>query len=124
MSTTEFLAALDLTDDERARIQDLGDTLQITLAKPFTYKHSKLDGARQLTELRLAKQVKGKNLKALDHAGSGEMAQSLALVASLADVPLHAMDELDLIDAEVVMALIEPFLPKARRTSPSRVNSD
>lgn len=123
MPTTDFLAALDLTDDERARIQDLGDTLQITLAKPFSYKHSKLDGDRQLTELRLAKQVKGKNLKALDQAGSGEIAQSLALVASLAGVPPHAMDELDLIDVEVVMAVIEPFLPKARRAASSHADS-
>lgn len=115
MPITDFLAALDLTDDERARIQDLGDSVQITLAKPFTYKHSKLDGERQLTELHLSKNVKGKNLKALDQAGSGEIAQSLALVASLAGLPPHAMDELNLIDVEVVMAVIEPFLPKTRK---------
>lgn len=119
MSTNDFLAALDLTDAERARVQDLGDSIQITLAKPFTYKHSKLDGERTLSELRLAKAVKGRNLKALDQAGSGEMAQSLALVASLAGVPPHAMDELDLVDVEVVMAVIEPILPKSRRVETS-----
>lgn len=119
MSTTDLLATLDLTEAERARIQDLGDALLITLAEPFTYKHSKLDGERTLTELRLAKRVKGKNLKAMDQAGDGEIAKGLALLASLAGVPVHAMDELDAVDMEVALAVVEPFLPKLQRTGMS-----
>lgn len=117
--TTDLLADLELTGEERARVQDLGDALQITLAEPFSYKHSKLDGMREVTELRLAKKVKGKHLKAIDQAGGGEIAQGLALVAALSGIPVHAMDELDLVDMEVALTVIEPFLPRRLRTGTS-----
>ena len=116
--TTDFLATLDLTDEERARIQDLGDALQVTLVEPITYKHSKLDGERTLTELRLVKKVKGKHMKAMDKA-TGEISQALALVAALSGVPAHAMDDLDARDLDLVQELIGPFLPKSRATGTS-----
>ncbi|MDI5994407.1 phage tail assembly protein [Pseudomonas sp. MDMC216] len=116
--TTDFLATLDLTDEERARIQDLGDALQVTLVEPITYKHSKLDGERTLTELRLVKKVKGKHMKAMDKA-DGEISQALAMVAALSGVPAHAMDELDARDLDLVQELIGPFLPKSRATGTS-----
>lgn len=117
--TTDALSNPSLTDAERGRIQDLGDALQVTLLEPITYKHSKLDGERTLTELRVTKKLKGKHLKAMDQAGNGGVAQSLALVAALAGVPAQAMDELDARDMEVVLAVVEPFLPKPRRTGMS-----
>lgn len=116
--STDFLAQLDLTDEQRARVQDLGDALQVTLLEPFTYKHSKLDGDRTVTELRLVKKVKGKHMKALDQV-KGEMGQSLALLAVLAGLPVHATDELDALDMEVALAVVEPFLPKSRKTGTS-----
>ncbi|UZZ12196.1 phage tail assembly protein [Ectopseudomonas mendocina] len=118
MSTTDFLASLDLASDERARIEDLGDALQVTLIEPITYMHSKFEGERTLTELRLVKKVKGKHMKAMDKA-TGEISQALALVAGLAGVPAHAMDELDARDLDLVQALIAPFLPKSRATGTS-----
>lgn len=115
---TTFLAGLDLTDEERARVQDVGDALQVTLVEPITYRHSKLDGERTLTELHLPKRVKGKHMKAMDKA-QGEISQGLALVAALSGVPAHAMDELDSRDLGLVQELISPFLPKSRATGTS-----
>lgn len=110
---TDYLA--DLSEEERARVVDQGDVVQITLIEPITYKHSKLDGDRTLTVLTLAKKVKGKHMKAMDKA-VGEISQSLVLVACLAGVPAHAMDELDARDLDLVMEVVGPFLPKSRRT--------
>lgn len=115
MPTTDFLKGLDLTADQLARVQDLGDTVQITLVEPITYKHSKLDGERTLTELCLGKRVKGKHMRAMDKA-DGEISQTLALVAALTGVPAQAMDELDARDLDLVTAVLDPFLPKSRRT--------
>lgn len=117
--TSDFLAGLGLSEAERGRIQDQGDSLRVTLLAPITYRHSKLEGERTLTELSLVKTLKGKHLKAMDQAGSGGIAQSLALVGALAGVPAQAMDELDARDMEVVLAVVEPFLPKSRRTGMS-----
>jgi hypothetical protein len=115
MAKTDFLADLDLTDEERARVEDVGDALRVTLVEPFAYKHSKLDGERTLAELHLVKRVKGKHMKAMDKA-QGEISQGLALVAALAGLPSHAMDELDARDMDLVMELVSPFLPKSRGT--------
>lgn len=104
-----------LDDEERARVQDLGDALQITLIEPFTYRHSKLDGDRTVTELRLVKKVKGRHLKVLDKA-DGEIGGTLAMLSAMSGLPLHAMDELDVRDIEVLGVVIEPFLPKPRKT--------
>lgn len=116
--TTAYLDNLALTDEERARIQDLGDALQITLVESITYTHNKFDGERTITDLRLPKKIKGKHMKAMDKA-SGEISQALALVAALAGVPAHAMDELDSRDLDLVQVLIGPFLPKSRATGTS-----
>lgn len=112
---TDYLA--ELNEDDRARVKDMGDAVLITLIEPFTYRHSKIDGDRTLKELHLGKKVKGKHMKAMDKA-TGEISQSLALVAALAEVPAHAMDELDARDLDLVMVVIGPFLPKSRRTGP------
>ncbi|EMQ6642058.1 phage tail assembly protein [Pseudomonas aeruginosa] len=116
--TTDFLADLELAWNERERVKDLGDALQVTLVEPITYLHSKLDGERTLTELRLAKRVKGKHMKAMDKA-TGEISQALALVAALSGVPAHAMDDLDARDLDLVQVLIAPFLPRSRATGTS-----
>ncbi|SFT73779.1 phage tail assembly protein [Halomonas saccharevitans] len=107
---------IELTDDERARIDDQGDTLVVTLEEPLAYTHSKLDdGPRTLETLTLPKRVKGKHLKKMDQA-SGEIGKGLALVAAVAGVPAHAMDELGARDMDLCLVAIEPFLPKRRGT--------
>lgn len=104
----------ELDEGELSRVKDLGDTIQITLLEPLIFVQSKLDGQRTVEALRLPKQVKGKHLKKLDTV-SGEVSASLALMAALADVPTHALDELDARDLELMSTLMDPFLPKSRR---------
>lgn len=106
---------IELTEDEEARIDDQGDAMVVTLVEPLTYRHSKLDGERTVETLRLPKRVKGKHLKKMDQA-QGEIGKGLALVAALASVPAHAMDELDARDMDLCLVAVEPFLPKRRKT--------
>ncbi len=115
MSTSSYLE--NLSEEERARVHDHGDVVEITLVESITYKHSKLDGERTLTTLTLNKKVKGKHMKAMDKA-TGEISQALALVAALAGIPAHAMDDLDARDLDLVQLVIRPFLPKSQRTGP------
>lgn len=111
----DFGDGMELTDEERARIEDQGDALVVKLAEPITFKASKLDGERTVETLTLPKRVKGKHLKKMDQA-SGEIAKGLALVAALAGLPAHAMDELDARDMDLCLLAVEPFLPKRRAT--------
>lgn len=105
----------ELTEEERSRIKDMGDSFVITLLDPITYLHGRVEGERTLRELTITKKVKGKHLKKLDHV-KGEMSQGLALQASLAGVPVQAMDELGVLDMDLINAVIAPFLPKSHRT--------
>jgi len=109
------IGGIELTDDERARIDDQGDTLVIALEEPLTYTRSKLDDPVTIESLRLPKKIKGKHLKKMDQA-SGEIGKGLALVAAVAGVPAHAMDELDARDMDLCLVAIEPFLPRRRGT--------
>lgn len=106
---------IELTEEERARLDDTGEALVVTLVEELTYRHNKLEGERTLEALTLPKRVKGKHLKKMDQA-SGEIGKGLALVAALAGVPAHAMDELDARDMDLCLVAIEPFLPKRRKT--------
>ena len=106
---------IELTDDEQARIDDRGDALVVTLLEPLTFKPSKLDDERTVEALTLPKRVKGKHLKKMDQV-TGEVSQGLALLAALAGVPAHAMDELDARDMDLCLVAVEPFLPKRRKT--------
>jgi hypothetical protein len=105
----------ELSDDEQARLDDQGDALVVTLVEPITFKASKLDGERTVETLTLPKKIKGKHLKKMDQA-TGQVSQGLALLAALAGVPAHAMDELDARDMDLCLVAIEPFLPKRRAT--------
>jgi len=107
----------ELSDDEQARLDDQGDALVVTLVEPITFKASKLEGERTVETLTLPKKIKGKHLKKMDQA-TGHVGQGLALLAALAGVPAHAMDELDARDMDLCMVAIEPFLPKRRATGP------
>lgn len=109
----DVLAELD--DDERSRVEDLGDSIVVKLLEPLKFLQSKIDGERAVEELQLPKRVKGKHLKKLDSV-KGEVTQSLALMAALAGVPAHALDELDARDLELMTTVMGPFLPKSRKT--------
>jgi len=104
-----------LTEEEKARIDDQGDRIVITLIDPITFKASKLDGEKTVDTLTLPKKIKGKHLKKMDQA-DGEIGKGLALIAALAGVPAHAMDELDARDMDLCQLTVEPFLPKRRPT--------
>ena len=106
---------IELTDDEQARIDDRGDALVVTLLEPLTFKPSKLDDERTVEALTLPKRIKGKHLKKMDQV-TGEVSQGLALLAALAGVTAHAMDELDARDMDLCLVAVEPFLPKRRKT--------
>lgn len=106
---------IELTFDEQARLEDQGDALVVTLSEPLTFKVSKLDGERTVETLTLPKRVKGKHLKKMDQV-NGEIGKGLALVAALAGLPIHAMDELDARDMDLCLVAVEPFLPKRRKT--------
>lgn len=106
----------NLTDDERDRVRDDGDAVVVTLTEPLCYRKSQLDdGDTEVSELRLTKRVKGKHLKKMDSA-TGEVGKSLALAAAVSGVPTHAIDELSATDFDLVMTVVEPFLPKRRGT--------
>jgi len=106
---------IELTEEEKARIDDQGDALVITLVEPLSYVASKLDGERTVETLRLPKKIKGKHLKKMDQA-SGHVGQGLALLAALSGLPTHAVDELDARDVDLCLLAVEPFLPKRRKT--------
>lgn len=105
----------ELTEDDLARIEHTDDAVIVTLVAPITFKPSKLDGERTLEVLTLPRSVKGKHLMAMDKA-AGEMGKTLALLAALARIPMHAAQELDGRDVNVAMQAITPFLPRPRRT--------
>lgn len=97
------------------RIEHTAEAVVIHLDEPLTFTASKLDGERSLEALTLPRRVKGKHLRAMDKV-DGEISKSMALLAKMAGVPLHALDELDGRDFELCMEAIEPFLPKRRAT--------
>lgn len=104
-----------LTDDDLARITDDETTVTLRLVEPITFKASKLEGERTIEELVIPKGVKGKHLVAMDKA-EGEMGKTLALIAALARIPVHAARELDGRDVDLALYAILPFLPKLRGT--------
>jgi hypothetical protein len=108
---------IDLTEEEQARIADKGDAFVVTLVEPMTYQHSRLDGDRTVETLTLPKKVKGKHLKKMDQA-EGDVAKGLALLAAIAGLPMHAMDEIDGRDMDLCLVAVEPFLPRRRKTGP------
>lgn len=103
------------TEAELARIEHTDTAIVVTLTEPITFKPSKMDDERTLDRLTLPRTVKGKHLKAMDQA-QGEMGKTLALIAALARVPARAADDLNSADIDLVMRVVEPFLPKPRAT--------
>jgi hypothetical protein len=105
-------------DEDMARVEYTDDAVIVTLLDPLTFKRSKLDEEKTLEALTLPRKIKGKHLKAMDKA-PGEMGKTLALIASLANIPASAADDLDGRDVDLILQAMTPFLPKLRGTGPS-----
>jgi len=97
------------------KIKYIEDGAVIQLDEPITYKASKLDEEKTVSEIELTTRIKGKHLKAMDQA-EGEVGKSLALIAKLSGLPRFAADELSGRDFAAAMEVIEPFLPGSPTT--------
>nr|WP_321266784.1 phage tail assembly protein [Alcaligenes faecalis] len=111
----EHIDESGFTEEEQARIEHTDTAVVVTLLEPLIFKPSKMDDERTLDKLTLPRKVLGKHLKAMDQA-SGELGKSLALVAALARIPARAAEELDARDVDLIMGVMEPFLPRLRAT--------
>lgn len=100
-----------LTEAKLARVEHTDTAVVVTLLEPLTFKPNKLDEERTLDKLTLPRKVLGKHLKAMDQA-NGDLGKSLALIAALARIPARAAEELDARDIDLVMGVMEPFLPR------------
>ncbi len=72
-------------------------------------------GDRTVAEVTI-RRPKVKDLRAMEKArepGSSEMDQGIAMAATLCDLPLEAMDEMDAADFAAISEAITGFLPKA-----------
>ncbi|CAP44771.1 hypothetical protein [Bordetella petrii] len=114
-TTNQADDAAGLTEEEAARVEYTDDAVAVTLLEPLTFKASKLDDERTIERLVLPKKIKGKHLQAMDKA-AGEMGKTLALLATLARIPVAAAGELDARDIDVAMKAVTPFLPKLPAT--------
>lgn len=115
MNENEMDDDVGLSDEEVARVTYTDEAVVVTLQEPLTFKPGKLDDERTLEALTLPKKVKGKHLQAMDKA-SGEMGKTLALIGSLARIPVTAAAEMDARDVDLVMRAMFPFLPKPQVT--------
>jgi hypothetical protein len=72
-------------------------------------------GDRTVAEVTI-RRPKVKDLRAMEKAreqGSSEMDQGIAMAATLCDLPLEAMDEMDAADFAAISEVITRFLPQA-----------
>lgn len=72
-------------------------------------------GGDQVSEVTI-RRPKVKDLRALDLArapGASEMDQAIAMAATLGDLPLEAMDEMDAGDFAAISEIVAGFFPKA-----------
>lgn len=115
MAMLIFDEDIDLTPEELERIDDKGDSLQVTLCEPLTYTVNRVEGDRTVEAVNMPKKVKGKHLKAMDNA-EGEMSKCYNLLAKLTGIPVHAIEEMDGRDIALCMEAMRPFLPKSRKT--------
>lgn len=82
---------------------------RVKLSQPFKV------GEKTITEL-IVRRPKVKDLRALDAArapGSSEMDQGIAMAATLCDLPIEAMDEMDAGDFASISEVISRFFPQA-----------
>jgi hypothetical protein len=84
------------------------DTAIVKLVRPFRVED------RTITEVTI-RRPKVRDLRALEKArepGSTELDQGVAMAATLCDLPLEAMDEMDAADFATISEVLGGFLPK------------
>ena len=85
------------------------DTARVTLFHPLKV------GDKTIAEVTI-RRPKVRDLRAMEKArepGSSEMGQGIVMAATLCDLPLEAMDEMDAADFAAISEAITGFLPKA-----------
>jgi hypothetical protein len=85
------------------------DTTRVKLVRPFKVEE------RLITEVTI-RRPKVRDLRAMEKArepGSTELDQSIAMTATLCDLPPDAMDEMDAADFASISEVLGGFLPKA-----------
>lgn len=99
----------------------MSQSVTIQLKSPITTTFKGQDGRERqetVTELVLSR-PKAKTLRIIDQV-SGEVAQTLALIAALSGQPAMVVDELDPEDMEAVAIAIEGFFTSTRGTGRRR----
>ena len=85
------------------------DTARVKLVRPFKVEE------RLITEVTI-RRPKVRDLRAMEKArepGFTELDQSIAMTATLCDLPPEAMDEMDAADFASISEVLGGFLPKA-----------
>ena len=85
------------------------DTACVKLVRPFKVEE------RMITEVTI-RRPKVRDLRAMEkmrEPGSTELDQSIAMTATLCDLPPEAMDEMDAADFASISEVLGGFLPKA-----------
>lgn len=87
----------------------MNDTARVKLVRPFKVED------RTITEVTI-RRPKVRDLRALEkirEPGATELDQSIAMTATLCDLPPDAMDEMDAADFASISEVLSGFLPKA-----------
>ena len=104
-----------IKDRNKGRVTRDESTVSVRLLEPLVFTANKMDGERTLDTLTFPRGIKARHLLAMDKA-DGDMGKTLALIAALARIPPAAAHELDGRDLELIMTVIEPFLPGLQGT--------
>ena len=85
------------------------DTARVKLVRPFKVEE------RMITEVAI-RRPKVRDLRTMEkmrEPGSTELDQSIAMTATLCDLPTDVMDEMDAADFAAISEVLAGFLPKA-----------
>ena len=69
----------------------------------------------QLNEINLPERLKLKHMKAMDKA-TGEVSKIAALIGAMAELPIQAIDQLDIEDFNVIAEVAGGFLAQSQGT--------
>ena len=86
----------------------MNDTASVKLVRPIKVEE------RMITEV-IIRRPKVRDLRAMEKArepGFTELDQSIAMTATLCDLPMDAMDEMDAADFASISEVLGSFLPK------------
>ena len=85
------------------------DTARVKLTRPIRIEE------RMITEVTI-RRPKVRDLRAMEKMrdpGGTELDQGIAMAATLCDLPLEAMDEMDAVDFAAISEVLGGFLPRA-----------